>query len=113
MTATKDIAQAKTQKRPPRFVIATPICDGHDVAATAITRILRAQGAEAVYIGFNKSAQQIVKAAWSLVCEVESLVGVPYCQAIDLAAACRELREVLPRLDDAEANEPISKEDSQ
>ena len=49
--------------RPPRFVIATPICDGHDVAAAAITRILRAQGAEAVYAGFNKSAFQIAKAA--------------------------------------------------
>lgn len=49
--------------RPPRFVIATPICDGHDVAAAAITRILRSEGAEAVYIGFNKSAYQIAKAA--------------------------------------------------
>ncbi len=49
--------------RPPRFVIATPICDGHDVAAAAITRILRSQGTEAVYIGFNKSAYQIAKAA--------------------------------------------------
>ena len=49
--------------RPPRFVIATPICDGHDVAAAAITRILCAQGAEAVYAGFNKSAYQIAKAA--------------------------------------------------
>ena len=50
-------------ERPPRFVIATPICDGHDVAAAAITRILRSEGAEAVYIGFNKSAYQIAKAA--------------------------------------------------
>ena len=49
--------------RPPRFVIATPICDGHDVAAAAVTRMLRAQGAEAVYLGFNKSAEQIAKAA--------------------------------------------------
>ncbi len=50
-------------QRPPRFIIATPICDGHDVAAAAITRILRAESAEAVYIGFNKSASQIAKAA--------------------------------------------------
>ena len=63
MTVAKDISRAKALKRPPRFVVATPICDGHDVAATAITRLLRTQGAEAVYIGFNKSAQQIVKAA--------------------------------------------------
>ena len=50
-------------RRPARFVIATPICDGHDVAAAAVTRTLRAQGAEAVYLGFNKSAEQIAKAA--------------------------------------------------
>ncbi|MCZ6795774.1 MAG: methylmalonyl-CoA mutase family protein, partial [Planctomycetota bacterium] len=50
-------------QRPPRFVLATPICDGHDVAVCAVTRMLRAEGAEAVYIGFNKSPQQIVKAA--------------------------------------------------
>ena len=50
-------------KRPQRFVIATPICDGHDVAAVAVSRILRREGAEAVYLGFNKTAYQIVKAA--------------------------------------------------
>jgi methylmalonyl-CoA mutase len=33
------------------------------VAAAAITRILRREGAEAIYIGFNKTAYQIVKAA--------------------------------------------------
>ena len=49
--------------RTPRFVIATPICDGHDVAAAAITRILRNENAEAVYIGFNKTPYQIAKAA--------------------------------------------------
>jgi methylmalonyl-CoA mutase len=52
-----------SMERPQRFVIATPICDGHDVAAVAITRTLRRAGAEAVYLGFNKGAQQIVKAA--------------------------------------------------
>ncbi|MBI1783837.1 cobalamin B12-binding domain-containing protein, partial [Candidatus Sumerlaeota bacterium] len=50
-------------KRAIRFVLATPICDGHDVAVCAITRILRREGVEAVYIGFNKTPQQIVKAA--------------------------------------------------
>lgn len=50
-------------KRPARFVLATPICDGHDAAISAITRILRAEGVEAVYIGFNKTPYQIVKAA--------------------------------------------------
>ena len=49
--------------RPLRFIIATPICDGHDVAAAAITRILRLEGAQAVYIGFNKTPYQIAKAA--------------------------------------------------
>ncbi|MCH8334194.1 cobalamin-dependent protein, partial [Candidatus Sumerlaeota bacterium] len=46
-----------------RFVLATPICDGHDVAVVAVTRLLRSQGVEAVYLGFNKGARQIVKAA--------------------------------------------------
>jgi methylmalonyl-CoA mutase len=50
-------------KRSERFIVATPICDGHDVAAVAVSRLLRREGAEAVYIGFNKSARQIVKAA--------------------------------------------------
>ena len=49
--------------RRPRFILATPICDGHDVAICAIARILRREGADAIYIGFNKSPQQIVKAA--------------------------------------------------
>jgi isobutyryl-CoA mutase len=44
-------------------VLATPICDGHDAAISAITRILRSEGVEAVYIGFNKTPYQIVKAA--------------------------------------------------
>ena len=44
-------------------MIGTPICDGHDVAAVAVSRILRREGAEAVYLGFNNSAYQIVKAA--------------------------------------------------
>ena len=50
-------------KRSERFIVVTPICDGHDVAAVAVSRLLRREGAEAVYIGFNKSARQIVKAA--------------------------------------------------
>lgn len=50
-------------KRPLRFVLATPICDGHDAAISAITKMLRVEGAEAIYIGFNKTPYQIVKAA--------------------------------------------------
>ena len=56
-------AGTRVAKRRPRFIIATPICDGHDVAAAAITRLLRREGVEAVYIGFNKSVHDIVKAA--------------------------------------------------
>ena len=56
-------AGPRVAKRRPRFIIATPICDGHDVAAAAITRLLRREGVEAVYIGFNKSVHDIVKAA--------------------------------------------------
>ena len=68
--------------RPARFVIATPICDGHDVAAAAVTRTLRAQGAEAVYLGFNKSAEQIAKAA-----SEEDADGVAVSAASDSASA--------------------------
>ena len=50
-------------KDPLRFVLATPICDGHDVAICAITRMLRERGVETIYIGFNKAPSQIVKAA--------------------------------------------------
>ena len=56
-------AGPRMAKRRPRFIIATPICDGHDVAAAAITRLLRREGVEAIYIGFNKSVHDIVKAA--------------------------------------------------
>ena len=50
-------------KRPLRFVLATPICDGHDAAIVAVARLLRQEGAEAVYLGFNKTPGEIVKAA--------------------------------------------------
>lgn len=49
--------------RPPRIVVATPLADGHDVAAAAITRIIRREQAEAVYLGFNRTAGEIVKAS--------------------------------------------------
>ena len=52
-----------SMKRRLRFVLATPICDGHDVAVVAVTRLLRSRGVEAVYLGFNKGAREIVKAA--------------------------------------------------
>lgn len=54
---------ASAPKKNLRFVLATPICDGHDTAIVAITRILRHEGVQAVYIGFNKTPEQIVKAA--------------------------------------------------
>ena len=59
----KGVTISDHKHKSPRLVIATPICDGHDVAAAAVTRILRREGAEAVYLGFNKTAYQIVKAA--------------------------------------------------
>ena len=58
-----ETAIIRAMGRSERFIVATPICDGHDVAAVAVSRLLRREGAEAVYIGFNKSARQIVKAA--------------------------------------------------
>ena len=59
---TETVASNRLGQDTLRFIIATPICDGHDVAAAAITRLLRRQGVDAIYLGFNKSVKQIVKA---------------------------------------------------
>ena len=49
-------------KRASYFILAIPICDGHDVAICAASKLFRQQGAELVYIGLNKSPYPIVKA---------------------------------------------------
>ncbi len=48
---------------PLRFITATSIFDGHDVAINIVRRILQEQGAEVVHLGHNRSVEDIVRAA--------------------------------------------------
>lgn len=49
--------------RPPRFVSAASLFDGHDAAINMIRRLLQAGGAEVVHLGHNRSVADIVRAA--------------------------------------------------
>ncbi len=49
--------------RPPRFVSAASLFDGHDAAINMIRRLLQAHGAEVVHLGHNRSVADIVSAA--------------------------------------------------
>ena len=48
---------------PFRALTAVALCDGHDAAIVGVSRALRHEGLEVVYLGFNKSPAQIVRAA--------------------------------------------------
>ncbi|MBI5155613.1 cobalamin B12-binding domain-containing protein [Candidatus Poribacteria bacterium] len=48
---------------PFRALTAVALCDGHDAAIVAVSRALRREGLEVIYLGFNKSPGQIVRAA--------------------------------------------------
>src|SRR5437764_14857237 len=50
--------------RPPiRVLTAVPICDGHDSAINTINLELIHHGFEVVYLGYHRSARDIVRAA--------------------------------------------------
>ena len=51
--------------RPPRFVSAASLFDGHDAAINMIRRLLQSGGAEVVHLGHNRSVADIVRAAIS------------------------------------------------
>jgi methylmalonyl-CoA mutase len=53
----------KSTAAPLRALTAVALCDGHDAAIVAVSRVLRQHGFEVVYIGFHKSPAQIVHAA--------------------------------------------------
>jgi methylmalonyl-CoA mutase len=53
----------KSAAAPLRALTAVALCDGHDAAIVAVSRVLRQHGFEVVYIGFHKSPAQIVHAA--------------------------------------------------
>ncbi len=48
---------------PLRFITATSLFDGHDVAIHLIRRLLVAQGAEVIHLGHSRSVEEIVRAA--------------------------------------------------
>ncbi|HZC59161.1 MAG TPA: cobalamin-dependent protein [Chthoniobacterales bacterium] len=48
---------------PIRILTAVPICDGHDSAINTINLELIRNGIEVVYLGYNRSAKSIVRAA--------------------------------------------------
>lgn len=49
--------------RPIRLLTAVPICDGHDSAINTLNLEFIRHGVEVVYLGFNRSATDIVRAA--------------------------------------------------
>src|SRR5918911_3753403 len=48
---------------PTRILTAVPICDGHDSAINTINLELIREGMEVVYLGYHRSARDIVRAA--------------------------------------------------
>ena len=48
---------------PIRILTAVPICDGHDSAINTINLELVRLGIEVIYLGYNRSAKDIVRAA--------------------------------------------------
>src|SRR5436305_7407915 len=48
---------------PIRILTAVPICDGHDSAINTINLELIRHGVEVIYLGYNRSARDIVRAA--------------------------------------------------
>src|SRR5947207_2257940 len=48
---------------PTRILTAVPICDGHDSAINTINLELIRHGVEVIYLGYHRSARDIVRAA--------------------------------------------------
>ena len=49
--------------RPPRFITAASLFDGHDAAINIIRRMLVASGAEVIHLGHNRSVREVVDTA--------------------------------------------------
>src|ERR1043166_9254044 len=54
---------ASRQAVPLRILTAVPICDGHDSPIMTINLELARHGIEVVYLGYHRSAKDIVRAA--------------------------------------------------
>src|SRR5216117_2300590 len=50
-------------RSPIRLLTAVPICDGHDSAINTINREFIRHGIEVIYLGYHRSARDIVRAA--------------------------------------------------
>ncbi len=48
---------------PIRILTAVPICDGHDSAINTVNLEFIRHGIEVIYLGYNRSAKDIVRAA--------------------------------------------------
>lgn len=57
------MAQAETQQRKIRVLIAKPGLDGHDRGAKVVARALRDAGMEVIYTGLRQTPEQVVQAA--------------------------------------------------
>lgn len=51
------------RSNPIRLLTAVPLCDGHDSAVTTVNQELIKQGFEVVYMGYHRSAEDMVRAA--------------------------------------------------
>ena len=61
------------RRLPIRLLTAVPICDGHDSAINTINLELIRHGVEVIYLGYHRSAQDIVRAA---IQEDASAIGI-------------------------------------
>src|ERR1043165_3578585 len=62
--------------RPPRFVSAASLFDGHDAAINMIRRLLQSGGAEVAHLGHNRSVAAIVRAATAE--DADAIAGSSY-----------------------------------
>src|SRR5438046_10534226 len=53
----------RAKPTPIRLLTAVPICDGHDSAINTINLELIHHGLEVIYLGYHRSARDIVRAA--------------------------------------------------
>src|SRR3989449_3071373 len=61
--AASGITRHAPRTRPLRVLTAVPICDGHDSAINTINLEFIRQGIEVIYLGYHRSAREIVRAA--------------------------------------------------
>ena len=54
---------AAARRRPLRLLTAVPMCDGHDSAINTINLEFIQRGLEVIYLGYHRSAREIVRAA--------------------------------------------------